>query len=449
MESKAQKAEVPGIFARFMQKEGISPNTPAVVGVSGGADSMALLFCAAKYFGKVTALHVHHGIRESAGRDARLVQDYCALLGIECRVFYEDVPRFARENKLGTEEAARVLRYRRLFAAAREIGARLMVGHHLNDQAETVLFHLLRGAGANGLAGMRAVRPELLRPFLETEKSVILAFCQENNIPFCADETNESTDYTRNFIRLRLLPLCRLVNPQAEKALAGAARRLEQDNAFLFALAKEALEKNPERRAAVLAALPMPVFARAMQLLWKEKGGADLAEGHIAALRAFCVKNVTGARLHLPGGMRAVLSYGNFFLEKEEDFLPFSLPFTGEGVYNLPGGRVIRAEKKAPLPLPCPGEQVVLGSLQGLVLRSRLPGDRISPMNLGGEKKLKDWLIDKKIPRPERDRLVLLARGSQVLTALGCGVAEEAKYNPAGGNQPVYHIWEDANEAGC
>lgn len=416
---------------------------PIVAGVSGGADSMALLFCLWKTGCRVTALCVNHGLRPEAGEEAAMVERYCADNGIPFQTVMVPAAAFARAEKKSPEEAARILRYRALFHLAKEQNGVVAVAHHQSDQAETVFLRLLRGAGATGLSGMEEFRADgLWRPFLHIPKEELLSLCKQEHIPYCQDKSNEDISIPRNFVRHRVLPLCERINPACKAELCRTAARLQADDQLLFKLAGEHAN---ERQAGKLAALPPPLFYRVMSLQWEGLTEGDLEEKHIAALYTLCKKGSTGKALSLPHGMRARLEYGQLVMEKAAENKPFSLPFTGEGVYSLPGRRVVATIVPQSAFTPgLPGQQVALSAITGLALRSRQTGDRFTPMGSPGEKKLKEFFIDKKIPRPRRDNAILLANGSLVLCVLEYTVSEQAKVpKPLPPGMQIYHLYEE------
>ncbi|MBQ9662438.1 MAG: tRNA lysidine(34) synthetase TilS [Oscillospiraceae bacterium] len=204
--------------------------------VSGGADSMCLLhwlFSLREEYGiTLFAAHYEHGLRgEESLRDARFTEAQCAALGIPCRVGHGDVASFAAARKLGTEDAARTLRYRFLEETAEACGCdRIATAHTLDDNAETVLMNLCRGAGTRGLAGIPPVRGRLIRPLLATERSEITAYLTEHGIAHVEDSSNQTDDYTRNRIRHQVIPLLKEENPSFLRGVGRTAELLREDD---------------------------------------------------------------------------------------------------------------------------------------------------------------------------------------------------------------------------
>jgi tRNA(Ile)-lysidine synthase len=335
----------PSRFARLLLREWRRRGWPlrgegALVAVSGGADSAALLLALAELSGAgllgvaLTAAHLDHGLRgEGAAADARWVESLSRSLGVACVVGRADVAGLAREGRDNLEQAARRARYEFLGAAARGAGARaVLVAHTLDDQAETVLLRLLRGSGADGLAGMAAERVLdagavdgagdcggvfLRRPLLGwARRADTEGYCRERGVEPRADEMNEDETYARVRVRRRLLPLLETFNPRASEALARAASLLREDSAALDAHAASLLEEAraggaeaggaqawPLRVGALAAAWPA-VRRRALRL-WLAGARGDLrrlSHAHLLGVERLCVGERGGRVAELPGG---------------------------------------------------------------------------------------------------------------------------------------------------
>ncbi|MBR3704279.1 MAG: tRNA lysidine(34) synthetase TilS [Oscillospiraceae bacterium] len=206
--------------------------------VSGGRDSMALLHVLlemAKYEGfAVAAAHYNHQLRESAAQDETLVREHCASLGLPFFAGRGDVRAYAKMHGTSIEDAARTMRYAFLQDAAQECGADyIATAHHRQDNAETLLLHLLRGSGLNGLGGIAPVRGNIIRPLLAADRADIDDYIEKNNISYVEDETNRDTVYTRNRLRLELLPLLEEIAPGSVGRVAETAQRLREDEDYL------------------------------------------------------------------------------------------------------------------------------------------------------------------------------------------------------------------------
>ena len=224
----------------------IRPGDGVVVGLSGGPDSVFLLYALHTLQPRMGftlwAVHVHHGIRGAeADRDEAFSEKLCAKLDIPFQAVHVAAPAYAAQHRLSLEEAARILRYEALEAARQQLGqtraAWIAVAHHLDDQAETVLHNLVRGAGLRGLAGMENRRNHVIRPLLSIKREDILKWLKQNDIPYVTDSTNADPHYTRNRIRSTVLPELREINPEASVHIAHSAALLREADAYFHALA--------------------------------------------------------------------------------------------------------------------------------------------------------------------------------------------------------------------
>lgn len=224
----------------------IRPGDVVVVGLSGGPDSVFLLYALHTLQPRMGftlwAVHVHHGIRGAeADRDEAFSEKLCAKLDIPFQAVHVAAPAYAAQHGLSLEEAARILRYEALEAARQQLGqataAWIAVAHHLDDQAETVLHNLVRGAGLRGLAGMENRRNHVIRPLLSIKREDILKWLKQYDIPYVTDSTNADPHYTRNRIRSTVLPELREINPEASAHIAHSAALLREADAYFHALA--------------------------------------------------------------------------------------------------------------------------------------------------------------------------------------------------------------------
>lgn len=248
--------------------------------VSGGADSMCLLHWmtshAAEYGITVAAAHFEHGIRgEESLRDRRFVEEFCREKGIRVYFGQEDVPAFAARKKMGLEEAARELRYGFLQKIAGEEGfARIATAHNADDNAETVLFNLIRGSGTAGLCGIPPVRGNVIRPLLSTTREEIESYLKENGIPHVEDSSNSSDLYSRNRLRHQVVPVLRQINPAFSLAVLRTGQLLREDEQLLGDLAEDFIRENFNGEsvpAKALARLPGPIQSRVIRKLCPER----------------------------------------------------------------------------------------------------------------------------------------------------------------------------------
>ena len=248
---------------RYIEKNQlIRPGDGVVVGLSGGPDSVFLLYALhtlqARMGFTLRAVHVHHGIRGAeADRDEAFSEKLCVKLAVPFQAVHVAAPAYVAQQGLSLEEAARILRYEALEVARQQLttpAAWVAVAHHLDDQAETVLHNLVRGAGLRGLAGMENRRNHVIRPLLSIKREDILKWLEQNNIPYVTDSTNADPHYTRNRIRSTVLPELREINPEASAHIAHSAALLREADAYFHALALQYVDAH-----ATLTSPPVPL----------------------------------------------------------------------------------------------------------------------------------------------------------------------------------------------
>lgn len=389
---------------------GVAKEDGVLAAVSGGADSVALLLELLRLqrngqISRVEAAHLHHGIRgQSADEDAAFVRALCERLGVPLHSERIDVPEAARRDGVSLELAARNARYAFLerIRASRSLD-HIALGHHRDDQAETVLLHLLRGCGTDGLAGMRLRSGRLIRPLLHTPKDAILAYLADCGQAFCTDETNFENDATRNRIRLEVLPALEAINPAAKKALSDAAAHVVQDAEYLNALADEAYLRCGTDREQLLA-LPGPIRLRVLKRILPY---TDFEASDLLRLDALLMGQ-TGDCATLKNGVVAWLDAKRLRIGREEP-APYAVPVPGTGSVRLSGG-TLSVERVDAARIPCGGFDAYIDAdrLNGRVIaRSPQAGDRFTPLGMMGTKLLSDFLTDRKVPRFERTMPIL------------------------------------------
>ena len=410
--------------------------------VSGGIDSMYLLCRLAEEGYPVAAAHYHHGLRGAeADRDEDFVRDFCGERGIPFVSERGDAAAFADENRLGTEEAARRLRYDFLERTADALGAAVIAtAHTAEDNAETVLLHLVRGAGLRGLCGIPPRRGRIVRPMLDTTRAEAEAWLRARGIPHVEDATNGADDYARNRIRHHVMPALLAENPAFPAAVARMTRSLREDEDYLMARAEAFLAEYARENslpAAELLALPEPVAFRAVRRMAGEGISAFHGEMILEAARRGGSADVTGLRVTREGDR---LIFGP---ASAAPALPDRLLVPGNPLDLPEAGLRVTAEKK----LRCPADVhksfntfylKCANIYDNVTVTSRKPGDSFRPAGRGCTKTLKALFQEKKIPAGARDGIPVLRDGRGILAVRGLGVAERAAAAP--GDENVMRI---------
>lgn len=409
--------------------------------ISGGADSTALLLCLQALSGKLgirlAAVHFEHGIRGMESyRDAAFVRDLCDRTGIPLYMRSGNIPEMARQQKISVELAARNAR-QAFFAELHEAGTvdAVATAHHLHDNAESLLLHLIRGSGLDGLVGIRSKRGFLIRPLLCVERNEIRAFLRERGQEWMEDSTNTDTQYARNYLRHDVMPALAKMNPEIVQALCRTGRAAAGDLDYLAAESAKLASRIVSyvngtaqvKREALCAAHPA-LAARVVRMALAAVGRpGDLHYCHIRAVMELAHAGRAGAAADLGGGYRAEVAYDNILLGHKEAAAPYMVPLNPEGTSLFPGGTLegsVVSVRGGGAPF---SEYFDKNRIRpGAVIRTRRPGDRFFPLGAPGHRKLKDYFIDIKLPRAERDKVPLLADGPQILWVIGHRIAQDA-----------------------
>ena len=438
------------------EHEMTAPGDAVIVALSGGADSVCLLTVLKQLATPeflLRAVHVHHGIRGAeADRDEAFAQKLCESLSVPLCVAYCHVPAYAAEHGLSEEEAGRILRYQVLEKEAgkweQELPAgsrvKIALAHHRDDNAETILHHLLRGSGLTGLAGIRPVQGRRIRPLLCVGREEIRAYLEAGHISWCEDSTNQSPDYTRNRIRSQVLPLLKTaVNEQAEEHILQAGQIIGQADAYLRQQAEEIWQEAVCGREEDLAAIPLTAFERQPEILKTylirhmldqlHPGWKDIGSRHFTAIAELAGKPV-GSRLDLPGGLMARTGYETLeIVRKTEREVSVKTESGADGEIH---GRqtvpelhmtVFSRQKDQEIPKNQYTKWFDYDKIKGtLSVRTRRTGDYLI-LPSGGSKTIARYMIDEKIPKEKREQILLLAEGSHVLWVVGFRISEYYK----------------------
>lgn len=398
-----------------------------LVGLSGGADSVALLLMLLETPREISAVHVHHGLRgPEADADEAFVQALCKRLGVPLYCYRAIPPEHP------SEAWAREARYGFFRQAQQKTGVdALALAHHMDDQAETVLIHLLRGAGLQGLSGMRRDSVynglRIVRPLLSVSRHELQAYLTERHQPWREDGSNAERTYLRNVLRLDALPLLEQASPGAARRMAQAAQLLQGDLDALDTLAMQHLRQAGSKACLPLQPLthqPLGLQRRILRLWWAQQlpDGPVLSAAQTEELTAL-LHAVPGKRCNLPHNWHGYRGWTHVHLLSP--YRPHSsaaVPFHPEHGAALEG---VHLNVTAFDGWPGDGVHAQAFPLsmltEELTLRCRQRGDWMRPFGAPGSRSLQDVLVDRHIDEPFRDHLPLLCRGHEVLLAAGVG----------------------------
>lgn len=457
----------------FMEKHNMILESDLVAaGVSGGADSLCLLFVLLEYQKKVpfdlVVVHVNHGLRKEAVREAEFVKEICDNRKIPFFLKEADISRIARAERLSEEEAGRKVRYSAFEEALElyrkdrpeESGGKIAVAHHQNDVAETMMFHLFRGTGIYGMSGILPVNNNIIRPLLSVSRKEIEEYLTSKGQSWCIDYTNEEDTYTRNKIRHHILGYAdREINDRATEHVAKAAARMASLRQYLETEVSKIME-----RAVVVSGNGVSVditeLKKYPELLQEQliltvintvsPGRKDVGSKHVQDILELLEK-FGSKKIDLPGNLEAVKEYGTLRIKKQN--------------ICSAGDKQIPTEKTKGLPKEIqelePGKSYVLsdGSIleislidavdfkgieenkytkyfdydkinNYLMLRFRQSGDYLVINEQGQKKSLKEYLVNEKVPASVRSHIPLIADGNHILWAIGYRISAYYKVTP-------------------
>lgn len=447
-----------------------------VAGISGGADSVCLFHLLLKLQGTIdfrfAAVHVNHGLRgEEADRDERFVEELCLANDIPYYGVHRNIKEIAAQQGLSMEEAGRKARYEAFGQVmGQQRGTKIVLAHHRDDQAETMLHHLARGTGISGLCGLKPVSGNRIRPLLCLERNEIEEYLKTCGAVWQTDSTNQDDEYTRNKIRHHVVSyLCQEINPRTVSHMAETARELWEAEELLCCLTEEKAGQFTERhstygilseklrnepgilqrriileemkRVAQTARDFTRIHAEDVESLWeKQPGKKIMLPCGVTAYRGYDEIRIvreesrnSGTKRHRPEEERQGKERNRhiFLIPKEEKK---EVIVDGYSVtYQIIPHKFVQIQEKKYT------KWLDYDKIKDNVeMRHRNPGDRISILPSGGSKKLKDYLIDRKIPQGERDGLWLLADGQDILWIIGDRISE--KYKVTDATRLILHI---------
>ena len=416
----------------------ISPKDKIGVAVSGGKDSMCLLHylhSISKERGfECIAITIDHSLRETSAADAEFVVNYCNKNGIKVYMYKVNAERLSQDKGLSIEAAARECRFR-IFKALinKKVINKLALGHHMQDQAETILLNLFRGSGLTGAAGMDVVRDGVyLRPLLNTSKSEIMAYINSNEIPYVEDETNASNDYSRNFIRNMIMPLIRSRWQNADSSICTFGELCKLDDEYIYSTINDnaviyegdGVVKIPVN----YFSYPIAATNRILRKAFKGIGiMSDIERKHLKIINGLALEAENGAKITLPNRVSVIKEY-NFITITNKNFTPEPKTWPLErGKIDIPNFGIIEMQVTRKLDIGDFSHLMDYNKIpKNAIWRYRKDGDIFEKFG-GGTKSLSDFLIDQKIPARLRAFIPVLASGNEILCVAGVEISNKVK----------------------
>ncbi|MDR2750589.1 MAG: tRNA lysidine(34) synthetase TilS [Clostridiales bacterium] len=448
---------IPSVLAAIQKHEMLSKGDYVLLGLSGGADSVCLfhllLELREEYKLRLKTIHINHKMRgEESESDMHFCKELSERHGVEAAIFEFDAKALARRQKLTVEEAARNYRYKIFSEAAASVNAdKVALAHSMNDNAETLVLRICRGTGIKGLCGIPPVRDQIIRPLICTSRPAIEAYLKELGEPFRTDSSNLTDDYARNRARRHVIPAMEdALGPGVVKSLARTCELAMEENSYLEEEAQAAYKKclagewenETTLDAQALMDLHPAMSSRVIRMALSRWSLRDVSREHVQMVKSLL--GGTGKSVSLPGGLEGRVDYGKLTISQSRletasfsrelslgSFAPvpelglsFSLEDTMGGARD--GFSLVRWKAFS--------KKKVGGKIQ---IRSRLSGDKIRMQGVGTVK-LKDYFINAKVDRRDRDRAGLAAIGGDVLWIMDSKGAAHQDYEAAVGEEAVY-----------
>ena len=430
-----------------------------VVAVSGGSDSIALLkvleMVSDEYRLTLIAAHLNHGLREEAGYEEQFVRGISneMMINFECKTV--DITSIKKGSGKSTEDISRIVRYQFLNDVAKKYQAqKIALGHHLNDQSETVLINFLRGSGPEGLKGMLPVRDSLyIRPLLGVSRNEILSFLDSHKIPFMNDTSNTEDVFLRNRIRHLLIPeLKEKYNPKLEESLNNMAEIMRLEDDYMKMITDNTLSEwdvEPDDDEITIRISELKKYHKAIQrrilkvlLRRSTPNSQGIGYPHIKAVLDFAYRNHPSGYLNLPHNIEVSREYDSLVISGWKEFGKINIGKKSDHLYfevTLPGsvnvaqlGIIIKFSfVEPPVQIKADENNIVYMDYDRIVLpliiRTGKPGDRIQPLGMKGTKKIKSFFIDEKIPINKRKIFPLLLDKESVIWIVGMRLSERVK----------------------
>jgi tRNA(Ile)-lysidine synthase len=426
-----------------------------IIGISGGADSSCLLHILfsvkEEYNINLYGIHIHHGIRgKEADEDAEFSKQLCEKLNIKFKIVYANILEQSKKLGVSEEEAGRIVRYNEFSKMAIELSGKIATAHHMNDSVETVMYNLIRGSGLIGLCGIPPTRDNIIRPLINCTRKEIEDYCNNFSIVYKEDYTNKLDKYTRNKIRLNLIPYIEEnFNPSFVRQISNTSNILREEEqymneetikAFEFCLDKKCNDRicfELYKTKSLNSIIRKRMIRRA---IGQKVGLKDIESKHIELVENLLWKG-TGKRVDLPRNIHALINYDRLeiiFNKEEQNTLweynitqlkiddPISVKINECNIVMY--FKLLQNKKNSNFPKNVCTKWFDYDKIKyNLIIRNRLQGDYIKLKGISGRKKIKDYFIDAKIPRENRSCVPLLADGNNIMWIIGHRISEQYK----------------------
>jgi len=423
-----------------------------LVAVSGGPDSVAMLSALLELAPELAiwlhVFHLNHNLRKSAGADADFVAELVTAMNLPATIISFDVAGYCREQGCGIETGAREVRYRLMEEIAQQVGAaKIATGHTLDDQVETFLMRLLRGAGPGGLRAIPPVRGRFIRPLIDATRSQVLEWCAARGAEFRVDETNNIPDQPRNLLRLEIVPALRRLNPNLHDTIARTIEILTEEDEYMLGATIEAFNETATKVGgsirvdrAAFESLPTAIGRRVLRL------AVDTLEPEAPPVEAAQVEEVlrqmrAGAdfEVHISGGLQVFGEHEHIVIAKRATKTPqvrarLSVPGRTEvpELGLVVEARVMERSRLESVPSNELTVAVDADRLAGaLVVTTPKPGDRFRPLGMAGTKKLSDFFVDGKVPKRDRAKVPIVRCDESIVWVVGMRIDERYRIGDA------------------
>ena len=451
------KSFIEQIKNNIMEKGLLEQGNKIIVGLSGGADSVCLMKVLLELKDEFNltlfAVHVNHGLRGlEADNDQSYVEELCKDWGIPLKTYSVNIKALGKKLGLSEEEAGRVARYKLFNKVLKNTDSHyIAVAHNRDDQAETIMLNILRGSGLDGLCGMAMKQGKIIRPLLNISRKQIIEYLENNKIHYCTDSSNSSSEYARNRVRNELFPeIKRLFKVNPVNQLYRLSVLVGEDRDLLEQVSRDSYDAvvlSDDDDAVILSAaglrtLSNAIVKRIIRLAWERinKSRKNIESVHVDQIITLCQNNRTGKKVTLKNGIEVLLSYDRLIFTKagKKYVKPYSYPVDIQGFTEVKElAATLEAKILSENEISQLGDFTIvnessliqffdLDRFDGeIVVRSRLEGDRIRPYKSNGEKKLKKFFIDQKVPGEKRDTIPLVAQGNKIAWIVGMRTSED------------------------